>query len=308
MEHYAEKLFQSMIDRDITNLPLADTYRATENCVPAALNNMTMWRTVTGLNYISQTVIDKTAGQLFITANLDENGQSLIFWGRIKIENKKISEFELYTTRSIAEAGFVFLPDEMNKLPKGWTSEIPEGGKATRAELEKIANAIFDISDQTEYPSSEECILMEMGGVVYEDPEYLDLLMDAAGEAHEKHAPDALITIPAGLWPVRPGDEEARVLAIDEEQGVVVSFGTIPGYVSPYVVTKTTGSCFVPARMIEMHHKTLKEERYKGRNIMQEMPTQGFTCEMVRYHSGKIQGVHRYVKLAGTGARSPWGE
>jgi len=304
MKHYADLLFKSMIAQDISILPLADTYKATENSEPAAVQLMNCWRTVTGLNFVGQYIVDKKAGQILVTANLDESGKPTVFFGRLKVENEKITELELYVDRSRSDSGFVYLPEEMNKLPKGWTSPIPEGGRATREELLAVGRSIFGSATE-DYPASEDCILMEIGGIVYEDPEYLKDLMNGSDEVAATKEP---VTIPAGLMPGRPQDPNARVEVIDEEQGIVASFGNVDGFVAPYVVANETGTCFVPAAMIEMHRRTVKPELFKGRKVMQEMPATGSTVEIVRFHSGKLQGMHRYVNLQGPGAKSPWGK
>ncbi|HHV12020.1 MAG TPA: hypothetical protein GXX75_17240 [Clostridiales bacterium] len=303
MKKYVDILFKSMIEHDPSILPLAGTYAATENSQAAALANMNCWRTVTGLNCIGQLYADQVEGQIFVTANLDESGSPTIFFGRLKIENELISELELNIIRSRADSGFVYLPDEMDKLPRGWTSEIPEGGKATRAELLELGKAIFDESGPVQYEPSEDCILMEIGGIVYEDPDYLQTLSNSGEEAQGSKE---LVTIPGGLWPGRPQDPNARVILVDEENGVVISVGVVQGYVCPYVVEKENGSCFVPACMIEKHRKTLDPEMFTGKSVIKEMPACASTVEMVRFHSGKIQGMHRYIHLQGPGATSPW--
>ncbi|MBP2649932.1 MAG: hypothetical protein H6Q74_757 [Firmicutes bacterium] len=304
MKKYVDLLFKSMVAHDPFILPLADSYAATENSEPAALGAMSCWRTVTGLNCIGQCIIDKAAGQIFVTANLAEGGMPSVFYGRLKIENETISELELYIDRAPVDSGFIFKPEEMNTLPKGWTSPIPADGRATREELLAVGKAIFDNSTGVEYESSEDCILMEIGGIVYEDPEYLEGL-NFDGKGNEYRSQEK-VTIPAGLAPARPTDPKARVAVIDEEQGIVVSFAVVHGYVAPYVVTKETGSCFVPAQMIEMHRGTLKPEMFKGRKVAQEMPASATTVEILRFHSGKVQGMHRYINLQGPGASTPW--
>lgn len=305
MKKYVDLLFKSMTERNSKLLPLTDTYVATENSQGAALPMMSFWRTVTGLNFIGQIIEDKQEGQVFITANLDESGMPSVFFGRLKIENEKISELELYIDRSRADSGFVLLPEEMDKLPRGWTSPIPADGRATRAELETVGRAIFDISSGVEYEADADCILMEIGGIVYEDPEYLDNLRSEENSGN-KSASTALVTIPAGLWPMRPTDPNARVITVDEEQAIVVAAAVIDGYVCPYVVPGETGSCFVPACMIEMHRNTVDLEKLKGKQVISEIPASAVTMEVLRFHSGKVQGMHRYINLQGPGAKTPW--
>lgn len=305
MKKYADLLFKSMTEHDYTLLPLADTYIATENSQGAALPMMSFWRTVTGLNFIGQIIQDKEQSQVFVTANLDESGMQSVFFGRMKIENEMISELELYIDRSRADSGFVLLPDEMNKHPRGWTSPIPADGQATREKLAEVGRAIFDNSNGVEYEADPDCILMEIGGVVYENPEYLENLSNDDGAKSENKSTE-LVTIPAGLWPMRPTDPNARVIAIDEEQGIVVASAVIDGYVCPYVVPGETASCFVPGCMIEMHRNTVDLEKLKGLKVISEIPASAVTMEILRFHSGKIQGMHRYINLQGPGAKTPW--
>jgi hypothetical protein len=191
--------------------------------------------------------------------------------------------------------------------PGAWTAPVPEGKGATRETLLKVGQAVFD----TSLPVPEacpDCVLMEMGGIVYEDPEYLPAVMDYdPGEKNEKKK--ELVTIPCGLIPNRPGDPDARVAVVDEVQGIVVSFAVVHGFESPYLVTNATESCFVPATMIEDHRKYLKAldpAALKGRKILREMPASMAVVEVIRFHSDRIQGMHRYMNLQGPGAGSPW--
>ncbi len=302
MKEYADLLFKSMVAHDPWMLPLADRYAATENSVAASLNMMSFWRTVTGVKHRGQCVVDPVWGQVVVTAALDEGGSSTVFWGRLKIENDKISELELYSLRCRGEAGFIMLADEMGSLPAGWTSPIPPDGKATREELLQVGRAIFG-SDLPGPESSPDCILMEAGGIVMEDPDYLDALFP---ENAQPRTSNERVSIPAGLHPGRPGDRKARVVALDEEQGIAVAIGVIPGFVSPYLIPGTTESCFVPAEMIEMHYRTLSPEKFVGRQALLEMPAVAVSVELVRLHSGKLQGLHMFHNLQGPGGGTPW--
>jgi hypothetical protein len=302
MKKYADLLLESMVAHDPWTLPLADRYAATENSVAGSLNMMSFWRTVTGVKAVGQCIIDPVWGQLVVTANLDEGGSSTAFCGRLKIEGGRISELELYNLRCRAEAGFVMKADEIGTLPPGWTSPIPPGGRATREELHALGKIIFD-GEAPGPESSPDCLLMEAGGIVLEDPEYLDALFPQDAPSRTSSEP---VTIPAGLWPGRPSDPNARVVAIDEEQGVVVAIARVPGFVSPYLIPGTTESCFVPAAMIHMHNRTLAPEKFEGRRALLEMPAVAITVELVRFHSGKLQGLHMYSNLMGPGGGTPW--
>jgi hypothetical protein len=302
MREHADLLLKSMVAHDPWMLPLADRYAATENSVAGSLNMMSLWQTVTGVKRVGQCLVDPVEGQVLVTANLDEGGSSTVFCGRLKIVGDKITELELYNLRCRASAGFVMLADDIGTLPTGWTSPIPQGQKATREEMYQLGRAIFDDS-LTAPEASSDSILMEAGGVVYEDPDYLDLLF--SGEKRPRTSNET-VTIPAGLMPGRPSDPNARVVLVDEDQGVVVAIGVVPGFVSPYVIPGATESCFVPAAMIDMHYRTLDADMFKNRQVLVEMPAVAVTIELARFHSGKIQGLHMFSNLMGPGGGTPW--
>lgn len=302
MKEYADLLLRSMVARDPGLLPLAGRYAATENSVAASLNMMSAWRTVTGIKAMGQCIVDRPAGVLLLTANLDEGGSSTFFCARLKVAADELTELEMYNVRSRSDSGFMLLADEVGAYPEGWTSAIPAGGRATREELYELGRALFDASRPAP-ESSPDCVLMENGGVVLEDPYYLDLLM--TGQTQDRPA-GGKVPIPAGLGPTRPSDPDARVVAVDEEQGVVVAVGLVPGFVSPYVIPGTTESCFVPDSMIEMHRRTLDPAMFAGRHVLVEMPAVAVTVQMVRMHSAKVQGIHLIHNLQGPGGGTPW--
>lgn len=302
LRSFADLLLESMVARDPGMLPLADRYAATENSVAGSLNMMSFWRTVTGVKRLGQCLVDPEWGQVLVTANLDEGGSSTLLCARLKIEDGTISELELYNTRCRVDAGFFIAPDQIGALPAGWISSIPAEGRATREELHELGRLIFDGSRPGPEPSPD-CLLMESGGLVLEDPEYLDALFPENAPVRTSSAP---VLIPAGMAPGRPSDPEARVLLIDEEQGIVASRGVIPGFVSPYLIASTTESCFVPAQMIHMHNRTLAPEKFAGRRALLEMPAVAVCVELVRFHSGKLQGIHLFNSLQGPGGGTPW--
>jgi hypothetical protein len=308
LKGFTDQVLKSMVDHNPTALPLSKSYAATENSQPSSLNMMSLWRTVTGIKQTGQHIIDTQSGQIFFSAVVDESGMPSIFLGRLKIENRSISELELYINRSRADSGFLFQPESLGKVPDSWTAPIPQGKKATREELLAVGRSIFD----TSLPAPEvcsDCIFMEMGGIVYEDPDYLKAVDPYGDPKEEKSVEKKLVTIPCGLIPTRPGDPNARVAVIDEEQGIVISFGVVNGMVSPYLLKTVTETCFVPDSMIAQHREYLKglnQEDLKDRNILREMPASVNTIEMIRFHSNQVQGMHRLMNLQGPGAGSPW--
>jgi hypothetical protein len=55
-----------------------------------------------------------------------------------------------------------------------------------------------------------------------------------------------------------------------------------------------------------MHYRTLDPELFKNRQVLVEMPAVAITVELVRFHSGKIQGLQMFSNLQGPGGGTPW--
>ncbi|WP_024287279.1 hypothetical protein [Cellulomonas sp. KRMCY2] len=302
MEKHVQALLDSMVAHDPGRLPLAARYAATEDSRPSALALMTAWRTVTAVRCLSQVVADDQAGTVVFAAAVEEAGSPTIVFGRIKVEAEVFTEIELYLDRSRADSGFVYLPDQMAELPEVWTREIDPSQRATREELVALGRAIYDTDGALEYETADQCVLLEIGGVVFEDAKYLAALQGR--EVPEDTEPSP---VGGGLWPGRPVDPTGgQVLAVDVEHGVVVSRLTVDGYVCPYVVDHENSSCFVPEIMIDAHQRTLDIADLTGRSVLQQMPASATTYEMVRFFGGRVQGMHRYIQLQAAGGRSPW--
>ena len=109
-----------------------------------------------------------------------------------------------------------------------------------------------------------------------------------------------------GLGPGRPFGEDMRILCIDEEKGLIVATACMDGYVSPYIVSDETSSCFVPMGMIEMHHKTLSPESFEGQVACKEMLASGENVTIAKFYDGKIQYLTQNIKLRPYGCRASW--
>ena len=65
------KLLASMVAHDPSTLPMALTYKATENGHPAALGMMTSWRTITQANGPNLLAIDTVNGTAVPRAHME---------------------------------------------------------------------------------------------------------------------------------------------------------------------------------------------------------------------------------------------
>jgi hypothetical protein len=312
---FADKLIASMVAHDPSILPLSKIYAATENSVPAALGMMVIWRTATAAKS-SYYVVDPESAQVFMIVTLSEGPSDTLLFGRLKIQHDVISEVELYTNRSRGQGGFQFDPDGPSHFPQAWTVPIAPQRRASRAELLQAGRSIFDTSVRAPEPSPN-CVVMENGKVVAENPDVLKAIGSAPSSETKGKAertslgvnPDGTVPVPCGNPPGRPTDKHARTTIIDVEQGVVVSLAVVHGVAEPYLITNPTVSAFVPNAMLQPYADMLNTQRNSGRfkaPAIRQMPATAAVAEVHRVYDGKLQGLHLLVNLGAPGSESPW--
>lgn len=227
-----------------------------------------------------------------------------MFLCRLKVDEEQISEVEILITRSRADSGFWWVPEDMYKNQIAFTFPLDEEKKADYDELEMIGRAVFDPEVNPDIASNPNCVLMESGGIVFESPAYIRVM----NPMFVTDAPSRMIRepIPFGIHPGKPGDPDGRVLAVDVERGLAVVAIDVQGYVSPYVVPDETSTVFAPKTLIETHRSAMTEELLDSDNTFIEMPASSVTYTIVRYQKGELLGLHQFSLVEGPGARSPW--
>jgi hypothetical protein len=310
-----DKVVASMVAHDPSRLPLSQVYAATENSVPSALNMMVIWRTATA-SKSSYYVIDPESHQVFLISTIAEGPNDSLLFGRIKFDGRRISEVELFENRSRGQGGFQFEADGPAHFPREWTVEVPTASRATREELLRAGQSIFD----TTVPAPEaamNCVVMENGKVVGENPDVLKAIgggpqdepRTGPASSPKKTNPDGTVPVPCGNPPNRPTDRNARTTIIDEERGIVVSMAMVPGVVEPYLVTSPTESASVPNALLKPYADMLRKQRSSGKfnaPALRAMQNTAAVSEVHRIYDGKLQGLHLLVNLGAPGARSPW--
>lgn len=301
-------LLDSMTKHDASLLPMSDRYRATENGVPAAVRHMTCWRTIQKVNCIAHEVYDTVRGQAVVVAQVDEGGYPSLLAARIRLEAEKITELELYLLRSRAESGFWYAPGALSELPDNWHTPIPEDGRATRDELTALGESIFAPPQGMPYRCAPKTYGMENGGPVFEHIAYLSAVSPEGAPTFDPALVPESGRISLEMPIVFPGpvDPKSRILAVDEEQGIVVVSGMVDGFVSPYITPDEVSTCFVPMGMIESHRKMLTDELTAGHALLDEMPSTAMVVTLIRYHSGKVYGYHQIIVQRNYGSKSPW--
>jgi hypothetical protein len=305
----ADQLVASIVAHDPGRLPLGPEYAATENGQPAALPMMTLWRTMTAAKS-KYYVIDPVSRQVFLMVTLQEGGNDSLLFGRIKIDSaNRLVELELNTNRSRANGGFQFDADGPAHFPAAWTAAAAPAQRVSRAVLLQAGRSVFDTSVAS-LPMGNDCLLMENGKVVGENPEVMKQVAPPGTDLSKlQHNADGSVAIPCGSPPGRPTDARARTDIVDEEAGVVVSLAMVPGMVEPYVITTPTDSAFVPDAMLkpylDMLGKQLASGQYKAPRV-RPMPATLAVAELLRIYGGKVHGMMMLQNMAPVGADSAW--
>ena len=147
-------------------------------------------------------------------------------------------------------------------------------------------------------------MLMETGGMVYENSGYAKLINPHVADFFPKE--DIRVPIPIGIAPNRPHGENIRIMAIDEERGLVASCFDVDGVVSPYLVSDETSTCFVPYSMMDGHEKALLPEFFEGKSASYEMRATGATVNIVKMSGLNVAALMQYTHMRPYGARTPW--
>jgi hypothetical protein len=305
MKNFVNAFIESVNTHNPNLLPLADRYLATENCTPAALVLMETYRLIDKINCIGTVAEDESRNTVYVSTNASEGEHEVILSARMTGENEKISEIEINIYRSRSDTGFWFAVQDMAELEEKWDMIVPEDQRASKEFLEELAIAIFDNSkDGSKYPVADTCLLMEAGGIVYENSSYAELL--APIPPTNPINPPKRIPMPFGLGPIRPNGKDIRVYTVDTTRGLVVANAWMDGYVSPYIVSDETSSCFVPIPMIDMHHKTLNANLFKDKQTCMEMLATAENTTIAKFYDGKLHYISQNIKIKTYGASTSW--
>jgi hypothetical protein len=183
------------------------------------------------------------------------------------------------------------------------TSLSPTRTKTSRDELEKIGRASFDASDPYKLDSAKDCQFTEVGTLVI-DPGLDDVPPRAGG-------PDPEAPLGCMFPPFRPTDKKARVVAIDEDTGLVVVAAVVRGVVYPYPFRGHMLSAFIPNDMKEpmvAQDEWIKRKMKAGKTagLLAPTPATGEVMQVLQVYDGKMQGLQINVYLSGPGMQSVW--
>ncbi|KAK7433055.1 hypothetical protein QQZ08_000528 [Neonectria magnoliae] len=294
MTAMATQILNIMVAHDPNSLPLAQFYRATENLHPAAVDMMTLWRTVTKIGPPSLLAIDTTNGTAYFSLAISEGNDTTkaVLRARIKFVDRQLTELELFINRSRGDHGFAFSAAEVTTNYAPLMSPPANRTKASRETLWALSEALFATSSSFSVAIADECQFTEAGGKI----------IDTGTYSNGSSTPFSC------TWPdSHPTDSNARVgLIIDEELGFVVTSGIIPGQVFPYANV----SAFIPNSMSapQQVQEAWIEELKAQADVSMLSPTgaTGDTLEVLQYYNDELQAMQVNVYLSVPNMTSPW--
>jgi hypothetical protein len=139
LQGFADSYLDAMSKHDASTLPVAATVKFTENGKALKLGEG-FWKSAGASSYRLY-ALDHNSGDAAVQAVVAENGQPVIFFLRLKVKDKKITEAETLVCRK-GEAGF-FAPEKMTTAQALYSELLPESEKTARAQLIKQASAYF---------------------------------------------------------------------------------------------------------------------------------------------------------------------
>ncbi|KAI1621992.1 hypothetical protein EDD37DRAFT_683926 [Exophiala viscosa] len=296
LTNMVDEILTSMVAHNPDILPLADLYKATENSHPAALTMMQSWRTIVSAGEPSLLAIDVNNGSAYFALDINEGDPYApnILRGRIVVFNDTLTEIELFIHRSRGDHGFSFSPEQLANN-SAVVMDVPSNATLpTREELMTISKGLFNGADyENNLTIADSCQFTEIGWLVPND-----------------HGPYGNGTSygPAGCeigWTDGPFDTNARVgLVIDEQLGLVVQSGMIPGVVYAY----RNLSAFIPDAFPGGQNQSVQWTKdYLGDYpLLYAFGSTGETMEVLQYYNGALQAIQINVFMNPPNATSAW--
>ncbi len=134
-----DSYLDAMAKHDPSKIAVTDSVKFTENGKALKLGGG-FWKTA-GPSTYRVYVLDPQSGDAAAQAVVMENGALDLFFVRLKLKNKKITEAETLVCRK-GEAGF-FAPEKLTTPPAIFSEPLKESEKSTRSQLIDDASAYF---------------------------------------------------------------------------------------------------------------------------------------------------------------------
>jgi hypothetical protein len=208
------QLLYSLVEHDVSGLPVADTLRVTEDAVEKPLAQVGLVRTVTGLRGFRQDIVDERAGVASALVVVEESGAPVLLVVRVKVVAAEHTEIELVATRS-REEGLIFNLEGLSAPSAGMSYAPRPAQLASRQEAIEAAlhypeglNAAQTFA-AVNAPFAPDAYRLENGQVM------------AGPDCTFAPGCQDIATQSLAIFE-RLGDVQTRVIAVDERMGIVL--------------------------------------------------------------------------------------
>ena len=308
LESYVDQYMDALVAHDPQRIPLSTKLKNTENGQRLEPGDG-FWRTATAKGNYRLFVDDLQAGEVAFLGTMKEANIPVTVAIRLKIENRQISEIELFVVRTGLSSGNGAADLDKLGAPNAlFLTTIPAAERASRADLIKTANLYFTGLEKNDgkgnYPFTDDCERLEDGQQTTHNPNFrtgsgFAPAAGGAGGGRGKQA--APPPPPTGFNPALLGCKEQfqsgyfrfvtrirdrRYVAVDPERGLVFSF-------------------------VFFDHAAGKYRNYKMSDGTDASsgPTRPWTwelAEMFRIEKGKIRRVEAALEQVPYGMLSGW--
>lgn len=222
LNDFAEKYIAAMAAHDPAKAPFAKNARYTENGVELPLPDG-LWRTVQNIGPYRLFVTDVKTQNVGVFFKGQENGTTVLFSARLKVDRGRITEAESYAARLSNTVGgaqaALIGPEVLGDAPrKQFVTDLPADKRLPREELMKIANSYFtglenNTGDKVP-PFAADCHRLENGSATTNRPV-------AEGATPGPLNFDCAKAFGLGYYREDTRLRNRRMIAVDEERGLV---------------------------------------------------------------------------------------
>jgi hypothetical protein len=142
----ADQYLAALVRHDPSGLPLASSYKYTENTATIPLGDGLWVGASSGPTAFKIYAADPTAGQVGFFGVIHEFDKPVLLALRLKVENGKIREIEHVVARYLGAAG---MPNLVTPRP-GLVQPVPPAERVSRQRMLRIADSYFDSIEQTD--------------------------------------------------------------------------------------------------------------------------------------------------------------
>lgn len=223
-----EAVLDAIARKEISNLPLGDRVRSTQNGVEIRLDDG-LWQTVDSIGKYRLFAIDPVSGQAGVYATMQQGARQLLVAVRIGTRDQKINEIEFVIATGNSgpgrdAAGPGAKMERMGQPRPQLLRRLPPRDRSSRAELVGIAESYFSTlagsTGQFIAPFASTCHRLENGFATTNNK---------TGSMASNMGPD-IISMGcekqwrSGFFRFVTGIRDRRFPIVDEERGIVMAF------------------------------------------------------------------------------------